>query len=598
MTDLFELSYYDTGLSQWVNVADYVTDFTVEEMGIQRASALRYTVHGNYSAFDALLNGHHKQMRALIKPEGAIDYYRVFYGWIWEPKADLETGSSTKITLPLDCRSITQRLADDTVTVDYYSMQAASSPKTVITYADTDTSMGVIDDFLLTPDSGFDTGFLLDAPSGGNIHNAVDRTCNFDRQTLLDAIRVICDRCGYDGWTDIDVEQKKLYLRPFGYGSSVATLTQPFLACSWSRGSLDDIVNYVLVHGGTDEGTPSDGDRWTEYGYTKYTSTPWSATISSGTIVVSDVDNTNFVKNGVDYGVNDKAIRAEATTVNNISIEFKLDLDLTKTNELKADCLERCTELSFFFYPFTNDTQSTFQHLTLTIGLVDNSANEIRYKCEGINGVWFDPAQLQKIRISLGKTNAIGTRKDFLQKWYYEVGSTFDWKNVVKVRFIVTNQRFNSGTVWGCEIDGLQFLGGFPIDPFAEYAGTYNLYQYNQTSIDTYGVHVLHHQDTVISSFEHAAKEGERVLTNLKDPIAKLEIKIPALITRILPSNLVTVTIPQLGINAETWRVIPPVRYEWNANRKTIHQTLTLTKSTTPLPPLWSEQPELRSFVK
>jgi hypothetical protein len=120
---------------------------------------------------------------------------------------------------------------------------------------------------------------------------------------------------------------------------------------------------------------------------------------------------------------------------------------------------------------------------------------------------------------------------------------------------------------------------------------------FDPESIDKYGVHLLHLQDTLINSFEYAQREGERVLANLKNPIPQLEITIPAHTTIIHPSDLVTITIPQYNISAEEWRVMK-VRYEWNSERKTVHQTLPLTQKTSPLPPIWSQMPELLPLLK
>jgi len=601
MADQIELSYKN---GSWTDISELCSEFVVEDYGINKVASAAIKLHSNYANFAGLLASHHKDFRVLIKPYGASAWYRIFYGNIWEPSGTTELSNAAKMTMILDCRSFEQRLADDTVTWDYYALQAAMSPNTLWTYKD------VIDDVLLVPDSGYTTGVGLTVAAGGNMALPVDRAATFDRQTLLDAIRTIADRIGYDGYFELGaLDAKKLYLYPYGTGGSVATLAHPFLQPpKWSAGSLDDVINHVLVTGGTDIGVPSDGDKFTEMGVNKYSPRIWTIGFESGggTTSLGDVPNTNFHKVERDYGTNDYCIRGTVITTG-----FSMYLELNPAANAASgvtefDCLNRFTKLHFHAIPFGINPVG-LGLCGVQVKLIDASGNRIR-QWQLIDGAFkaLTNGKVYYYEFPVGVQCKIMEYWDAVNfyaggpSWNYDdpAFTTFDWEHVVKVRFCIVPYSAPAGSKeWGVEIDGLQFEGGQAIDPFADYADLYNPPVKDAASIAAYGVHMQHLNDSQISSFEQAQNEGNRVLANLKNPIATLELKKTASLTSVKPSNLVTVTIAQLGITAETWRVIGE-KYDWNSHRKTVHQTHILTKQTSPLPPVWSITPELRSLVK
>jgi hypothetical protein len=384
--------------------------------------------------------------------------------------------------------------------------------------------------------------------------------------------------------------------------------------------------------------------------------------------------------------------------------------------------------------------------------LIDSSGNRIRYCYRGTDSYLLSDLNPYTVEIPVGPQKAIhsyATPDTFLM-WRYDSASfsSFSWDRVQKVRFECTPNTAQTGTKqWGFEIDGLQFVGGLAIDPFADYAEidsqviqclgrnaqsgvttneaidinnstpndvalppfqiavvgdymvfcgltpfrnlklkinqaavysgitlvwqywngtawtaltcidgsngfknagthwlTYNMpadwirldigfgYPYyiircivtalnapsittlglaeqgwlqtgnnspfiDSNSIALYGVHCLPAQDTLIDSFEYADREKWRLLNNLHQPIPTMDITVPVLSNLVHPSDLVTVTVPQLNISAQLWRIFH-IHYEWDTGNKRIYQTLGVTQQTKPLPPLWAQQPELRQAVR
>jgi hypothetical protein len=744
----FEISYYN---GSWINISPYVKQFTVEDSGIQKVPTATVMLRSAYSNLTALLTSHHYPLRVLIAPD-LVNYYRIFYGDIWHPQdADLTTGSTDRMSLTLDARGITQRLADDEISWDYWADQAAAYPTTLWTY------LSMLTDMLLQPDSGYDTGIAVDYAAGA-ITSAVDRAATFKGQTILDALRAVCDKIGYDGWTELNVNTPTIYLRPFGGTSSIATLTQPFLKCRWNAGSLDDIVNYVTVKGGTDAGMPIT-DRFTEQAVSKYMPPIWSIGVTdvngnpvAGNTTLTDADNATFLTSKLGAGT--KCIRGTVQSVNG----FIIYLELYPNNNGGSgigyfDCKNRLQTLAFDIMHI-GINPSSVACKKLDILLTDAAGHQIRYwwMCE--RSVMMQNGTCYHVEIPVGdatSTMRLYGAEDRGFKWGFTYnGTDFDWSTVAKIRLESTiNSADNLITKeWGLSIDNMQFIGGYEIDPFAEYAeqlsplqaallyyaqtatwvpelidindpdtndvtlppcqtsvlgdafyfgmakaftkilltvsqagiysgitlqwqywngkawtaltaiqdgtngfktagtnwiafdqpanwqryllGGMNYYWiravvtafippasisqlplgqqgwietglhppiFDPASIAAYGVHYQNLNDTSITSFEVAQREGWRVLNNLKTPIPTLEITVPALYSVVRPSNIVTVFVTQLGIIGQEWRTIK-TRYDWNAQNKRVFQTLTLTGKTSPLPPIWAQQPELRVITK
>jgi len=586
-----------------VDVSDYVERLRIENGGLLRVDNGVLELFGKNSVIGTVAS-HHNEVSVNITP--ASSSYNIFHGFVWDIRKQL-VRPPDYVKLTLDVRSIGQRLADDTVTVDYWSLQMALNP-----LADPDkawTFRKVINDFLVVPDSGFDTGFTVDADTGGNIDNVIDASCTFERQTLLDAIRMICDRIGYDGYIDTDAElNKKVFLRPYDKAST-ATITVPYVDFEWNSGSLDDVVNYVLVWGGVDEGVPK-YDRFTEYGVSKYSPAIWNVEIwygENGTATIQDVTNLSL---GIDewrdsegngVAVNDYCVKAEVTdTTFTNRLVAVLEPSLNDNSGVSTfDCLSRLTRLNFWIMGRVTSYPNYGGISFLRIDLTDTSGNTIIY--------YYSPkpqiSELERdkpyfISVPVGTQENILSYSESIDfnSWKYSSSTTsFDWENVEKVRISATSPFQSSDTgSWWFVIDGLAFVGGREIDPFAKYADELCPPKYDSTSISNYGVHLLHHQDTLLDDFDIANNEGNRVLNNLKNPVPTIQFTIPAWSSLLRPSDVITVQSP---IYNDDVRIIG-CRYEWNSRNKRIRQTITATNKLNPLPPYWSWEPTLRYLIK
>jgi len=578
-----------------VDVSSKVQSFRVEDTGISRVSSAVVVLFGKNSVIGDVAD-YHDEIKVNITPESS--QYNIFGGWIWNYRKTL-VRPPDYIRLTLDCRGIGQRLADDTITFDYWKAQMAINP-----LSDPDkawTFRKVINDFLAIPDSGYDTGFTVDAATGGNIDNIIDASCSFERQTLLDAIRMICDRIGYDGYIDTDAElNKKVYLRPYDK-SSTATVTTPYIEFEWDSGSLDDVFNYILVWGGVDEGVPK-FDRFTEYGVSKYSPAIWTAQCSNSdlTITIEDVANSSYLGS---KGVNDYCIKVTVQDVPPMSQETVfIDAILYPAANANSgvttfDCKNRLTSLSFWFYPHQGN--ALWGGLNLKVYLYDTSGNTIvRYCTQGIGELSFKEDTAYYITLPVGTQEKIHSDAECLSPhlcghWHYVNCSSFDWENVNKVMFRAIPDNLSTSTIYYI-IDGLYFVGGLEIDPFAEYADTLCPPKYNSTSIGNYGVHLLHHQDTLLDDFDIANNEGDRVLGNLKNPVPTIKFTIPAWSSLLRPSDVITVQSPIFNGDV---RIIS-CEYRWESRTKRIRQTITATSKLNPLPPYWSWEPTLRYLVK
>jgi hypothetical protein len=578
-----EIAYYD---GSWIDITGVTRTVRVEDFGISKVPSATVVVHSDYATLATLRAAQYKQIRVLL------DSTRVFLGRIWEINGTCEPATTSKQSLTLDCRHLAQRLADDTITTDYYALASATSPDIVWSY---ETMMN---DFLTTPDSGYDTGFEINTPTGGNIDNSIDSSCVFERQSLLDGLRTVCDKIGYDGWFEYNdaTSTPTVYIKPFAYDPSVATFTHPFKGePSWSTGSLDDVFNYILVHGGNDSGIPADADRWTERAYAKYSPKIWSGGATSGSYGIADVLNTLFTYGGTDYGTNDYCVRIECP---DITTNSKLWLILnpsanTGSGATTIDCKNRITSINLSLCGLFLGSSSIPVTFKFWFYLTDNSDRQIEYF------YWNHPLyeeQPAQISLPVGTNQTIYASNEYGDRW--AGNQAFDWEHVKKLKIHCTIGAgvVSGNLIWGFDVDGLQFVGGQPIDPFARYAPTYNPPVKDDASINTYGVHPLHLQDTALDSFEIAQKEGQRVLANLKSPVPTFTFTVP-FTTIVRPSNVITVTCLQFGLNSTQMRALKG-QYDWNSKNKRVFQTISCTSKLNSLPPLWTSQQELRPLVK
>jgi hypothetical protein len=593
MTDISVQYYKD---EEWVSLVANLLKFKVEDYGINRVPQATLSMFGKASDLSDYLTAPYQLMRIRANPSS---WQTLFYGYVDNPRHKALRGTLTDIRrLSLDCFGWQQRLVNDTVTFDYYALQSALLPKTdsaIWTFRE------VMEDFLEYPDTRAYGALEYDIPLSiiasndtDGIDHAVDASCSFNRNTIFEAIRTICDRIGYDGkYNMTDEFVMQLYLYPFDK-SPVTTLSNPYIKePEYEGGSLDDIVNIIYVTGGIDAGVPSDGDRWTEYAATKYDPAIWSATRTGDTPTVTDVDNDTIFTNE-NLAANNKCIKV--TTTGSTNQHLHTFLDLTNTEAGSIDALNRVTKLIFSLKVHVNDETPRLRSWYMNLFLVDSSDNKILYRYQhstAINeaelfptnpalGIEFEKA----FYLDIGAGILISDNKD-LAVWSHETGTTFDWEHIVTFEIQLSSKGvMESDTVWGIYLDGLQFVGGYRIDP----SNPLNPPIIDGTSITAHGIHPYSHIDNQINSFEQAQAEGTRLVANLKNPISKLTLTKELPTTQLYPSNVVTVS----GVDYRVYGVI----YEWDTAWKDVHATYKLVGKTSPLPPIWTEQNEMRYLIK
>jgi hypothetical protein len=589
--------YYDATAEEWVDLTNYATGFKVEDQGIIKVPSTTINFETARSNLNDYLSNPYRLIRIRANPGS---WQNLFYGYVDECYIKTIPGTITeRSVMSLDCLSFAARLAEDYITLDYYALQSALTP---YTGAATWTFRDMIEDFLETPDSrypttGFDygTGFEVEATTDTNgIDHLIDAVGTWDNQTLWEAIRLIAEHIGYDGYHYLanETSTPKIRLYPFNK-ASIYTLTNPFIKePEWRSGSLADIGNMIFVEGGVDSGIPSDGDRFTEYGVSKYSPAAWSVTMSGTTPTIDDIDNTTF-SDALKAG--NKCIRVD---INASTGTAQIILDFTKTEYPLIDIDSRFASINLAIYPYKVSDTGTITAPILRVYLYDTNGSAIMYKAvysrsffgTAENGYPFSVERLLSIPLPANPIyNQLGLPETD-NKWNYVSGSLFN-AQVTSMKITVTAYGVYTDH-WGLLIDGLQFIGGIKIDQF-------NALNPPAVDLDSisgneehpgYGVHPFKHNDSQITSFEQAQAEAARILNNMHNPIPTLKCTKLLPTTQLYPSNVVKVA----TIDYRIANII----YEWHAKNKWVEATYNMVTKTSPLPQIWTQDNELRYLIK
>lgn len=580
MTTEINFHYYDAG---WQDLTDYVTGLHIEETGIKRVSTATVNLEGARSIFNDYLASPYKLVRIRQNHSG---WQNIFYGYVDNPQLKTIAGVITERSkISLDCFSFSARIMSDYITFDYYALQSAITP---LADANAWTFRRVIEDMLAYPDSGYAIEFDVEAandPDG--IDHIVDASASWDRQTIFEAIRTICDRIGYDGYYYLASESgtPTIKLYPFNKTSS-ATISGPFVKePEYVYGSLQNIGNIILVWGGIDGGIPSDGDRWTEYAASKYDPVIWTATCTGTSPTITDEDNTVF--NGVGLRANNKCVKVSTTGSTNDTMTTIFNIANTEVSHI--DAVNRITSLMVNMKLFGD---YSYYQRAISFLLTDNNGNQISYAAKKSSEavVWETGAE-QNFVLPLGLNQQIEEyESQTYNKWHYYTGTSFNWENIVNFQIITKWNYYTVPTdlVWGHYLDGLMFIGGMKIDPFEH--PDLNPPAIDPDSINSYGVHLFPYEDSTITSFEQAQAEGARLLNNLKNPMPTLACTKKDYATLLYPSNVVYV-------NSVYYR-IDNIVYDWQASNKSMYTAFNLVNKTSPLPPIWTEENMMRYFIK
>jgi len=271
------IEYYNG--SQWVDLTQYARSFSISDAGILKIPLATVTLHTIPTLPSA-----NQLLRIFVNTTGTN--YMPFYGRI-SPRDKLPIkGTTSKFTYAITAYGLERRLARDTITWEYAKEQASRSPETLWTFK------SMIEDFLKIPDSGYDTGFTFDTDTS-EILNNVYGDCDFDKTYLQDALRIVAETIGYDGYVWLDGSTAKLLFKKLGTvpTNPATTFSDPFVGSPKRTWTPDDVVNYVLAWGGVDAGHPSDEDKFTERVQAKYgANSPWSA-LDQETLADSNYDS-------------------------------------------------------------------------------------------------------------------------------------------------------------------------------------------------------------------------------------------------------------------------------------------------------------------
>lgn len=584
--------HYHNGTS-WIDLTDYAKAFEVQDHGITQVPTATVNFETARSNLNAFLANPYRLIRIRANPGS---WQNLFYGYVDEPYLKAIAGTiEERSKMSLDCLSFASRLSQDHITFDYYKLQSALTPSTgPLSW----TFRDMMQDFLDNPDSrdstfDYGTGFDIEAAADASgIDRLIDGAATWDNQTLFEAVKISAEHIGYDGYYYLadETATPKVMLYPYNKASTF-NLTAPFIKePEWRGGSLADISNKIYVEGGVDQGIPSDGDRWTEYGYIKYTPKIWSATRAGATNTLTDEDNTQF--GNAALRVNSKCVKFSTTGSTNHTLNMTLNLANTEQPSVNG----KVRIVGFTINIQTFGLLSPGDAYNLNFILSDGIGNKLFYR-NMIDGKILLETDYEKnfyILFSVPKQPGVGWLGlwTFMNPntWYYYNGATaFDWSNIVdltiQIAFLDASV-IGAGQTFGAYIDGFQFVGGqritqfHPLNPPAS----------DTASINAYGIHPFTHNDAQISSFEQAQAEAARILNNLTNPIPTLQCTKLLPNTQLYPSNVVTT-------NSVDYRIANIV-YEWRAKSKPVTATYNMVTKTSPLPPIWTQINELRYIMR
>lgn len=603
--------HYHNG-TNWVDLTNLCTAFEVEDRGITAIPTAVANFEAPRTDLNTFLANPYRLMRIQVNPSS---WYPIFFGYVGNCHSKTLAGTIAERTkVSLDCFSYAMRLATEYITYDYYKAQSAISPHAganAYSYRD------MIESFLLYPDSTRDgtgllgTGFELSAAVNANgIDHIINASCNWEKQTLLEAIRTSCEQIGYDGYFPCFSSATftpTINIAPFDKANA-ATIDDPMIGePEYVSGDINDVANVIFGWGGVDSGVPADSDRFTEYGVSKYDPVIWTGWSGYGNTTLSDADNTDFiVDEGLDteanYGANAKCVKA--TCDDGTNGWMTLCLDLTDTEFGGIDAKKRCTSINLALYAHSEATLSKIQ---VKLQLADINDQIIEYLCsrstfseeeylfpENTPNVFTVPIGED---INTDELEILGTgfwyhtthpRRGNVWR-YYNHTTDFDWEHVKKLFISVAHLSLTGSTPnWYVEVDGLQFQGGLKIEPYQPYSEALCPPLKDDASIAAHGIHPMHFQDSSISSFEQMQAEKARILSNLKNPIPTLSF------TKASPET--TQLYPSYVINS-AYR-ISSIDYKWFSKHQRCDTTYKCVGKTSPLPALWTQDNTLRMLMR
>lgn len=472
---------------------------------------------------------------------------RIFYGKVWIPEGKMSK-TKNRSPLTLSCKAYpAQKLVRQTIKRNYADEGWRCKE--------------AIEDLLKNPDSGEDTGITLITDNGEIIDTPFPE--DMDKENLLDGIRCVAEKINYDGYFTGE-NWNQLYFKKVGTDAVNPTvhLEHPFSPIKF-KVSIDEIKNYILTWGSTDQGYPT-GDEWTEHGLLRYNPVAWSS--SHPNIVLSDA--TDYFKNGqnslkayTEGGAYEGYAEFDITKAN-----YKRPQDPTKNTMCFDD--DRFTYVAFWF---RHSLEATVYGAC--VQLLDASSRL---------ATLLDSATLDKNRWLLyGRNgrNLFTVKSSEHEKW--DTQSGFDWTNIKKIRIGVSDGEGFADM----NINSAFWLDAFKIDASSWCIDPVRYPVYNPPVKDAnplYGYTMYNHEDHNIQCFEDAIGVGERILSVNKNPFKTVKATKGAK-TWVKPYQYLQFTLPEYGIASEDWRIIE-VDFDWETATKLLRSTMKLVPKLYGLP--------------
>ena len=543
-----EIAWFDD--PDWVDVKGYASSFNIRDAGVLKVPAARVTLKNAAGRFtDGGADDIPKYAKFRIRADVRGVWDTPFAGRYVRYEGNM---SGKKETVTLVLKGHGQKLLHDAITYPYRDDYDAGDPWTMKT---------MIENFLASPDSGYDTGITLSTDVGDiATEPPID---NFDKEKLLDAIRKVAEEINYDGYMD---GETSLVFKGVGTVPIVPTthLIHPFVFAKpiWD---CEEVVNYVLPWGDIESGVPPDMDRWTE-DHDRWTDL-WVADSNS---TVTDDSGTKV------YGA--KSIKVTNTSGNNIGAT----LDITKDPKWPSgvDCSGgRFVRIRMLLrHDFT-----TKQLLDPTIDLIDSNDKTIRFG-KGDGYLWFHRGLTHSKWCNRAKSIGPGEsveatyllHNNRLNWWYGTGDSAFSWI-IKKVRVWAGHLVAELKSMW---VDALFFEGGLAIDPIrnSSFYPSPGVPIYDSGSIASYGRRLLHHQDHEVRSFEQAYHSGLRAVYANRYPIEKMVVKKGAAPYARPHQYVSSLVIPEYNIDAQ-WRILE-LAHDWQSRGNLLRTTFTMVPQT------------------
>lgn len=532
------IEYWD---NTWYSIAGYAKSFIVRDAGLLNVPTADITVHNKDGLFTS---GTTKipgvaPIRISADVRGAVD--EIFRGYYVRYDGDK---TRRKHDLKLHCVGYGVKLLWDTITYPYHQ---DNENRGVWTMKD------VIEDFLGAPDSGVGTGITL-VTDGGAILTE-EPTDDFERETLLDALRKIGERLNYDGYMTDAPPNLELVFKEVGtvQTNPPITLQDPFVHIRPIQ-DWEEIRNHILPWGDIEIGHPPGQDRWTE------DHDRWAG------LWVGDANNTVSTSAAAMVGVGSIKVENLAGSNMGATLDISVDPDYSYINCSTG----RFNQLALWIYSgFLNNFLQITTDLTDTLGNVIRRGPgllEFKYpalKKEAWQKWWQDIGPTLDIESS-------GYDGWVKKHWWYMTGSDFNWK-VQKVRLWAKVGVPETGFL---HLDGLHFRGGARIDPLVNTGYYPTCPVKSDMSIGLYKRRVKHVENREIRTFVQATLMGQRELATLKDPIRKIKVKKGAK-TWARPHETILLNLPDYEINSEEWRILE-LRHEWKAKGNHLRTEFTL----------------------